>query len=50
MLGDGVLFFDPLLKGLGLTMAAGALFSTALTLGIVPLAYYQLMSMIHRGP
>ncbi|MBK6808025.1 MAG: efflux RND transporter permease subunit [Sandaracinaceae bacterium] len=50
VLGDGVLFFDPLLKGLGLTMAAGALFSTALTLGIVPLAYYQLMSMIHRGP
>ncbi len=49
VLGDGVLFFDPLLQGLGLTMAAGALFATALTLGIVPLAYYQLMSVLHRG-
>ena len=49
MLGDGVLFFDPMLQGLGLTMAAGALFSTALTLGIVPLAYYQLMSVLSWG-
>ena len=46
VLGDGVLFFDPLLQGLGLTMAAGALFSTALTLGIVPIAYYQLMAVL----
>ena len=46
VLGDGVLFFDPLLQGLGLTMAAGALFSTALTLVIVPIAYYQLMSVV----
>jgi hypothetical protein len=30
-------------------MAAGALFATALTLGLVPLAYYQLMSVLHRG-
>ncbi|RLB47302.1 MAG: AcrB/AcrD/AcrF family protein, partial [Deltaproteobacteria bacterium] len=30
VLGDGVLFFDPLLQGLGLTMAAGALISTGL--------------------
>jgi multidrug efflux pump subunit AcrB len=49
VLGDGVLFFDPMLQGLGLTMASGALFSTALTLGIVPLAYYQLMSVLSRG-
>ncbi|HJL07731.1 MAG TPA: efflux RND transporter permease subunit [Polyangiaceae bacterium LLY-WYZ-15_(1-7)] len=49
VLGDGVLFFDPLLQGLGLTMASGALFATALTLGLVPLAYYQLMSVLHRG-
>lgn len=49
VLGDGVLFFDPLLQGLGLTMAAGALFATALTLGLVPLAYYQLVSLLHRG-
>ncbi|MDP1822623.1 MAG: efflux RND transporter permease subunit [Archangium sp.] len=48
VLGDGVLFFDPLLQGLGLTMAAGALFSTALTVGVVPLAYYQLMSVLQR--
>jgi len=37
-----VLFFDPMLKGLGLTMSIGALASTALTLIIVPMAYYQL--------
>lgn len=42
--GDGILFFDPLLKGLGLTMAAGALFSTAFTLVLVPIAYVMLES------
>ena len=44
ILGDGVLFFDPLLQGLGLTMASGALVSTALTLGVVPIAYYHVAS------
>lgn len=44
ILGDGILFFDPLLKGLGLSMAGGALVSTALTLSVVPLAYFQLES------
>ena len=42
VLGDGMLFFDPLLQGLGLAMAFGALASTALTLGVVPVASYQL--------
>lgn len=42
VLGDGMLFFDPLLQGLGLAMAFGALASTALTLYVVPVAFYQL--------
>jgi len=44
ILGEIVLYFDPILRGLGITMPSGALISTMLTLGIVPLAYYQLMT------
>jgi multidrug efflux pump subunit AcrB len=42
ILGEAVLYFDPILRGLGITMPSGALISTLLTLGIVPLAFYQL--------
>ena len=38
ILGEVVLYFDPILRGLGITMPSGALISTLLTLGIVPLA------------
>ncbi len=48
VLGDGVLFFDPLLQGLGLTMASGAVVSTLLTLGLVPVAYYQIATWGQR--
>jgi multidrug efflux pump subunit AcrB len=47
ILGEVVLYFDPVLRGLGITMPSGALISTLLTLGIVPLAYYQLMTSGH---
>jgi multidrug efflux pump subunit AcrB len=47
ILGEMVLYFDPVLRGLGITMPSGALISTLLTLGIVPLAYYQLMTFLH---
>ncbi|MRR34992.1 efflux RND transporter permease subunit, partial [bacterium] len=49
ILGEAVLYFDPLLMGLGVTMPSGALISTLLTLGIVPLAYYQLMTFLNAG-
>lgn len=39
--GDGVLLFDPLLEGLGLTLMSGALVSTLLTLVLVPVVYYH---------
>ena len=48
--GEMVLYFDPILRGLGITMPSGALISTLLTLGIVPLAFYQLTTFLHaRG-
>ena len=34
ILGESVLYFDPILQGIGVTLPAGALFSTALTLGM----------------
>lgn len=46
VLGDGVLYFDPMMQGLGLTMASGALVSTMLTLIVVPVAYYWLIDAI----
>ena len=46
ILGEFVLYFDPILQGIGLTLPAGALVSTALTLGIVPIAYYQLATFL----
>jgi len=50
ILGEMVLYFDPMLRGLGITMPSGALISTLLTLGIVPLAFYQLSTFLHaRG-
>ena len=50
ILGEMILYFDPILRGLGITMPSGALISTLLTLGIVPLAFYQLATFLHaRG-
>jgi multidrug efflux pump subunit AcrB len=49
ILGDGVLYFDPLLQGLGLTMASGALISTILTLFVVPVAYFWLQTVRGRS-
>lgn len=46
--GDGVLYFDPLLQGLGLTMASGALVSTVLTLLVVPVAYFWSQALAAR--
>lgn len=46
ILGEMVLYYDPVLRGLGITMPSGALISTLLTLGIVPLAYCQLMTFL----
>ena len=49
-LGEAVLYFDQTLRGFGITMPSGALMSTLLTLGIVPLAFYQLSTFLHaRG-
>ena len=39
--GDGVLILDPTLKGLGLTLASGALVTTALTLLLIPIIYHH---------
>ena len=47
ILGEVVLYSDPVLRGLGIAMPSGALISTLLTLGIVPLAYYQLATFLH---
>ena len=50
ILGEMVLYFDPMLRGLGITMPSGALISTLLTLGVVPPAFYQLATFLHaRG-
>jgi len=49
ILGDGVLLFDPLLEGLGLTLMSGALIATLLTLLLVPVLYHHLMSASARG-
>ena len=48
VLGDGVLYFDPMMQGLGLTMASGAMVSTVLTLVAVPVAYYWLDRLVGR--
>ena len=45
ILGESVLYFDQMLQGLGITMPSGTFISTLLTLGIVPVAYYQLASL-----
>ncbi len=49
VLGDGVLLFDPLLEGLGLTLMSGALVSTLLTLLLVPVVYYHARSASGRA-
>jgi multidrug efflux pump subunit AcrB len=50
ILGEAVLYFDPVMRDLGITMPSGALISTMLTLGIVPMAFYQLVTFLHaRG-
>lgn len=46
--GDGVLLFDPLLEGLGLTLMSGAVVSTLLTLVLVPVVYYHVISASER--
>jgi multidrug efflux pump subunit AcrB len=48
ILGEFVLYFDPVLQGIGLSLPAGAFVSTALTLGIVPVAYCQLATRFER--
>lgn len=48
VLGDGVLLFDPLLEGLGLTLMSGALVSTLLTLVLVPVVYYHAITVSER--
>ena len=45
IVGEGVLYFDPMLQGLGITMPSGIFISTLLTLCVVPIAYYQLTSL-----
>lgn len=45
ILGESVLYFDEMMQGLGITMPSGTFISTLLTLGIVPIAYYQLASL-----
>jgi len=45
ILGESVLCLDPLLQGLGYALVFGGLVSTSLTLGIVPVAYYQLETL-----
>lgn len=47
--GDAVLLFDPLLEGLGLTLMSGALVSTLLTLVLVPVVYYHVISVAERA-
>jgi len=50
ILGEAVLYLDPILQGIGITLPSGALVSTLLTLGIVPIAYYQLATFLNaRG-
>jgi multidrug efflux pump subunit AcrB len=50
ILGEAVLYFDPVMRDLGITMPSGALISTMLTLGIVPMAFYQLVTFLNaRG-
>jgi multidrug efflux pump subunit AcrB len=48
ILGENVLIFDPLLQGLGYVLVFGCFVSTALTLGIIPIALYQLETFLHR--
>jgi multidrug efflux pump subunit AcrB len=41
MFGSGVLIFEPALEPLGLTLAAGVLVSTLLTLVLIPVLYFH---------
>jgi hypothetical protein len=49
MVGEGILYFDPMLQGLGITMPSGTFISTLLTLCVVPIAYYQLTSLQQKS-
>jgi len=49
IVGEGVLYFDPMLQGLGITMPSGTFISTLLTLCVVPIAYYQLTSLQQKS-
>jgi multidrug efflux pump subunit AcrB len=42
MVGSLVMYFDPIFQGLAISMMAGAMASTFLTLLAVPLAYYEI--------
>jgi len=41
VIGAIVILFDPIFQGLAISLMWGALVSTALTLGVVPLVYYM---------
>jgi multidrug efflux pump subunit AcrB len=49
IVGEGILYFDPMLQGLGITMPSGIFISTLLTLFVVPIAYYQLTSLQQKS-
>jgi multidrug efflux pump subunit AcrB len=49
MVGEGVLYFDPMLQGIGITMPSGTFISTLLTLWVVPIAFYQLKSFQQKN-
>jgi len=49
MVGSLVMYFDPIFQGLAISMMAGAMASTFLTLLAVPLAYYELFRGSESG-
>ena len=42
VIGGAVMVADPIFQGLGMAMISGAVVSTALTLVVVPLLYYEM--------
>lgn len=49
MFGSGVLIFEPSLKPLGLTLASGVLFSTLVTLVLIPILYFHVHQHSNAG-
>ncbi|VAX33906.1 Acriflavin resistance protein [hydrothermal vent metagenome] len=49
VVGSFVMLFDPIFQGLAIAMMFGATASTALTLVVVPLLYYQFFRN-RKGP